>query len=47
MGLGPDYEVRMDITAVAFTRNYAAYTDADTWRPSWAPGQAVDTEVTA
>ena len=25
-----------DITALAFTRNYATYTDADTWYPSWA-----------
>jgi hypothetical protein len=37
----------MEITAVAFTCNYAAYTDADTWRPSWAPGKVVDAEVTA
>ena len=34
---GCPFEPSKDITAVAFTRNYVAYTDADTWYPSWAP----------
>ncbi|TRZ89008.1 hypothetical protein D4R89_06870 [bacterium] len=31
------FELSKDIVGVAFTRNYVAYTDADTWYPSWAP----------
>ena len=31
------FERSKDIVAVAFTRNAVAYTDADTWYPSWAP----------
>jgi hypothetical protein len=31
------FERSKDIVAVAFTRNTIAYTDADTWYPSWAP----------
>src|SRR5512136_755801 len=31
------FERSKDIVAVAFTRNSIAYTDADTWYPSWAP----------
>jgi len=31
------FEPSKDIVAVAFTRNTIAYTDADTWYPSWAP----------
>jgi len=34
---GCPFEPSKDVTAVAFTRNYVAYTDADTWYPSWAP----------
>ena len=30
------FERSRDIVAVAFTRNTIAYTDADTWYPSWA-----------
>ncbi|HOW84594.1 MAG TPA: hypothetical protein P5119_04480 [Candidatus Aminicenantes bacterium] len=30
------FERSKDIVAVAFTRNSVAYTDADTWYPSWA-----------
>ncbi len=33
---GCPFEPSKDITAVGFTRNYVAYTDADTWYPSWA-----------
>lgn len=25
-----------ELTAIAFTRKYISYTDADTWYPSWA-----------
>jgi hypothetical protein len=31
------FERSKDIVAAAFTRNTIAYTDADTWYPSWAP----------
>jgi len=31
------FERSRDIVAVAFTRDAIAYTDADTWYPSWAP----------
>jgi hypothetical protein len=34
---GCPFERSKDIVAVAFTRNAVAYTDADTWYPSWAP----------
>ena len=34
---GCPFEPSKDILAVAFTRSYVAYTDADTWYPSWAP----------
>jgi len=34
---GCPFEPSKDIVAIAFTRNYIAYTDADTWYPSWAP----------
>jgi len=30
------FEPSRDITGIAFTGNYVAYTDADTWYPSWA-----------
>ena len=30
------FERSKDLAAVAFTRNAVAYTDADTWYPSWA-----------
>ncbi len=33
---GCPFEPSTSITAVAFTRNYTAYTDADTWYPYWA-----------
>jgi hypothetical protein len=33
---GCPFEPSRDIAAAAFTRNYVAYTDADTWYPSWA-----------
>ncbi len=35
------FERSKDIVAVAFTRNAIAYTDADTWYPSWAPDGAM------
>jgi hypothetical protein len=38
---GCPFEPSKDIAAVAFTRNYVAYTDADTWYPSWAPDGAM------
>jgi hypothetical protein len=38
---GCPFEPSKDLTAVAFTRNYAAYTDADTWSPSWASDGAM------
>src|SRR4030042_1522970 len=34
---GCPFERSKDLVAVAFTRNAVAYTDADTWYPSWAP----------
>ena len=34
---GCPFEPSKDIVAVAFTRRSVAYTDADTWYPSWAP----------
>jgi hypothetical protein len=34
---GCPFEPSRDIAAVAFTGNHVAYTDADTWYPSWAP----------
>jgi len=30
------FEPSRDIRGIAFTHNFAAYTDADTWYPSWA-----------
>jgi len=33
---GCPFERSKDLVAVAFTRNSVAYTDADTWYPSWA-----------
>lgn len=30
------FEKSQDIQGIAFTRKYTAYTDADTWYPSWA-----------
>ncbi len=30
------FEQSSDISAIAFTRKYVSYTDADTWYPSWA-----------
>jgi len=38
---GCPFELSKDLAAVAFTRNYAAYTDADTWYPSWASDGAL------
>jgi len=38
---GCPFEPSKDIAAVAFTHNYAAYTDADTWYPSWASDGAM------
>jgi len=38
---GCPFEPSKDITAVVFTRNYVAYTDADTWYPSWASDDAM------
>ena len=38
---GCPFEPSRDIAAAAFTRNYVAYTDADTWYPSWAPDGAM------
>lgn len=35
------FERSKDIVAAAFTRNTVAYTDADTWYPSWAPDGAL------
>jgi len=33
---GCPFEPSKDLVAAAFTRNFVAYTDADTWYPSWA-----------
>jgi len=33
---GSPFEPSRDIRGIAFTHNFAAYTDADTWYPSWA-----------
>ena len=33
---GCPFEPSKSVVAVAFTRRFAAYTDADTWYPSWA-----------
>ncbi len=33
---GCPFEPSRDIQGIAFTHNYASYTDADTWYPSWA-----------
>ena len=30
------FKISSDIAAIAFTRKYISYTDADTWYPSWA-----------
>ncbi len=33
---GSPFEPSRDIRGIAFTHNFTAYTDADTWYPSWA-----------
>jgi hypothetical protein len=33
---GSPFEPSQDIRGIAFTHNFTAYTDADTWYPSWA-----------